>query len=569
MTVETPTRRGKRTMAGTLRLAGTRYLSAGAYLDERFRETVVDEVCRDPHRAVPPSFGFDLATVVRHCLRARRLVLLRDALLALLIVVGLWRATVPTVGWILLGLLFGVGTGLESLRRRVPRRMVVQLIGSAIVLVLAWFAVTNRALLAQLFSDPGAVFHALRDFLRALVLSWPTWLALASFAVVVGFRLATYQVLARLATDAGRPPAAPGEFLGRRLEYVSDAQWGNIIVHGGRWPFLGAGSLVDAWSLALELHRADAAGPGEPVSIDPVEAHEYLRQRLVATHADPALRDGERILGLVVQPRVIARGERRIDDVLLDDERGLVVPRFHADDELIQHLVRRPQGGLRMYQQVTVETADWGQNTADDPWTGIDTEQDVSVSAFVYLAVEGSMLYVECVSTQLPAIRPAFRVVDDFAALDGGQLLWRALGNSVGPFPRDCALALVHAVTRVASVFRVDRRLGRAEAEPLGRVAYNYGARLSVREQAAAPPGEQTFLQRLDAEKYAKLIELRVSTALLEFLRDKGVHTGEYEARVSVVYNEGVMITGGTVTGAVATGSAATAYATVPPPTTT
>jgi hypothetical protein len=322
---------------------------------------------------------------------------------------------------------------------------------------------------------------------------------------------------------------------------------------------------VDAWSLAMELRGEAPSEPGSPVAIDPVEAHEYLRQRLMATHADPVLRDGERILGLITQPRVIARGQRRGDDVLLDYEQDTLVPSFVAEDDLLHQIVRHPQAGLRVYQQVMVETAGWEQETGNSRWTEIDTGQDVSVSAFVYLAVEGSMLYVECVASRLAAIRPAFRVVDDFAALDPSQLLWRAVGNSIAPFPRDCALSPMQVISRLGSVLRLDSRLARAEIVTGERDVHNYGAHRSVRE-VAATQGTETYLQRLDAEKYAKLIELRISTALLEFLRAKGVNTAEYEARVSVVQNNGVMITGGTVTGAVATGPAASAHATVMPP---
>src|SRR5438876_12460334 len=56
----------------------TRQLCCAAYLDPAFANQVIAEVVEDEHRAVPPSLDFDLNPVVRHCYRARRLLLARD-----------------------------------------------------------------------------------------------------------------------------------------------------------------------------------------------------------------------------------------------------------------------------------------------------------------------------------------------------------------------------------------------------------------------------------------------------------------------------------------------------------
>lgn len=46
--------------------AATRHLCAGVYVDERFRDLVIDEVCNAPHRRVAPSYGFDIVPVMHH-----------------------------------------------------------------------------------------------------------------------------------------------------------------------------------------------------------------------------------------------------------------------------------------------------------------------------------------------------------------------------------------------------------------------------------------------------------------------------------------------------------------------
>ena len=48
----------------------TRGLCSGAYVDVTYANEVIAEIVESERKAVPPSFGFDLDPVVRHCLRA-------------------------------------------------------------------------------------------------------------------------------------------------------------------------------------------------------------------------------------------------------------------------------------------------------------------------------------------------------------------------------------------------------------------------------------------------------------------------------------------------------------------
>jgi hypothetical protein len=66
----------------------TRYLCAAAYLDRGFADWVVEEILGNELRATAPAPGVDLPPVVRHCVRARRLRLLRNAVLSLVVLGG-------------------------------------------------------------------------------------------------------------------------------------------------------------------------------------------------------------------------------------------------------------------------------------------------------------------------------------------------------------------------------------------------------------------------------------------------------------------------------------------------
>ena len=67
----------------------TRYLCTAPHLDDRYARRVVDEVVMDPHRAVVPSLGIDMASVLAHCFAARRRQNIRDGLIAAILISAL------------------------------------------------------------------------------------------------------------------------------------------------------------------------------------------------------------------------------------------------------------------------------------------------------------------------------------------------------------------------------------------------------------------------------------------------------------------------------------------------
>jgi hypothetical protein len=81
----------------------TRRLCCAPYVDIGFANAVIREVVQSERKAVPPSFGFDLDPVVRHCLRARRLLIVRYALVTVVLTAGLVTSPVATVTWLACG----------------------------------------------------------------------------------------------------------------------------------------------------------------------------------------------------------------------------------------------------------------------------------------------------------------------------------------------------------------------------------------------------------------------------------------------------------------------------------
>lgn len=205
----------------------TRYLCAAGYLDTRFREAVLGELVHDPYRGVAPSAGdVDVVPVVRHCLRARRLMAYRDLLVSLVIAAGLvldfWRM----VSWLIV--LAGFVWFRHS-RRGGP--VVVMVVGVLLMVKVPWL----EALISGQPVDLGAMPVGMTAIAVTVV-------------VVAGFRLLTGLILVRRlrAGAEGTPADTP------RLDYLSRAQHGNLTL--SKRPFIGAGDVHQTWpSPGLEL----------------------------------------------------------------------------------------------------------------------------------------------------------------------------------------------------------------------------------------------------------------------------------------------------------------------------
>jgi hypothetical protein len=178
--------------------------------------------------------------------------------------------------------------------------------------------------------------------------------------------------------------------------------------------------------------------------------------------------------------------------------------------------------------------------------------QSVITSTFIHIAVEGGMLYVELVATVLGPIRQRYLDIDRYSAAEdqltaaAGEAV-RRLFDDVAVAPARLVRSIYRRLTLVGAIHRADRE---ARSEPV----YDFGSRLDVRELA----GRRDFanyLQRLDAEKYTRLIDRRATEAIHEFLAEQGVDDSEFVNTVNFHQYNSTQI-GGNAYGPIATGSA-------------
>ena len=253
----------------------TRYLCAAAYLNPFFANAVIWELLAS-RRAVAPSIGIDVGPVIRHCLNARRLQLIRDVILAILLVAGIFLATLPTL------IVLVIGAALTFLPGGTERRSLGNklLTGVAVGIAVAMAgAVIGIILVISLVAHGSVPVGPLATATVPLVIATVIF-ALVSGATVFVYTSARYRILG----ERLRPGAAPFGFdastprIESRITEVEAAQWGNVALYAGQNPFVGAGGNTRTWSIAIELDRAHPAGRGnwmQPASrgyapIDPV-----------------------------------------------------------------------------------------------------------------------------------------------------------------------------------------------------------------------------------------------------------------------------------------------------------
>ncbi|MEV4538536.1 hypothetical protein AB0J82_32630 [Asanoa sp. NPDC049518] len=540
----------------------TRYLCGASYVDPGFGDRVVGELMEDAHRAVVPPTGYDLGPVLRHAYRARRIWLVQHVLVTLVLLVGLLLAPVGTI------LLVGAGLALAlpalmggRIGRAKSRRVAV--VAVVVVLALAMFGVPLVMAIDSMidsFDSSGDSYSygdSYDDYDEPLGAGlWFLGMGLVGVVAFLVVLACKGQALKVLSTELA--PGAPARhggagvdgLAGQRVQTVTAAQHGNIVLHSGYNPFLGAGRVTDAWSVAVELKPARPLDgllpprrpPDEPtpppVAIDPVALNRHVKQRVEAL-SSPDLPEGAAFTSLHLRDQIIASGTRWRDFPLVDQ--GLRVPYSLATRDAMDEIVRHPQSSARHFLRVSVGAESRAIRRPDRTVVMPAEHQSVMVTTFTHIAVEGGMLYVENVAAMLGPIRRKYLDIDHFGR--GADVWWEALKESLRCAGADIALAAPRlAMTLVRRVLAWWRG-GRADRLSMEDEVYDFGARDEVRQMASLT-FPTTYLQRLDSTKYAKLVQRRINDAVVDYLRRNGVDTSEYEERVSSYTNNGVVIAG-------------------------
>ncbi len=522
--------------AGHAPTAATRHLNAASYLDEDFCRYSLDEVYHQPRRVVAPSFGFDLATVLAHCQRSRRILLVRDAVIVGVIVVGFCLfGPGLLVGLIVLAALHTTRAGIEVLldigrwvrgqvEGSIPR-MLARLLSLGLGVLALSFASVLLPVFALLTVAAGAS--------AGTVLALTVVGTLIAVSGLCGAPVAAAVVRWRQAVRHGPGLPAPQVDSDERLEAIRVEQAGNATVYSGYSPFVGSGAHLETSGFALRLIRAPK-GMGDQSDEDSREFAEvpftaedligHVRSRLqslaIATEPEQSLP------GLVVTDRVFVAGSE-VSQLAT-----------YVSDESVSAIILNPVDAARHYLACQVSS-----------WDG-----ELVTSVYVHFALQGKSLYVETSTHALTPCWDGYRIVDMVESLGAWPYVrraWHALLDA----PVQVARAPMNLVKAALRALARGLKPGPNAAQL--RRGFDYGAKDSIRELATLdralrdllgsgdrPPEVRNEFQRQDIEKYRKIIVRRVVAATLDFLVMRGVDSAEFRQRSNVLINTGIHIGG-------------------------
>ncbi|MFI5913111.1 hypothetical protein [Dactylosporangium sp. NPDC051541] len=568
----------------------TRQLCAAAYLNDDFAYKIIGETTGDDQRSVPLSLGFDIEPVIRHAFRARRMLVVREAMLTSVIVTGLVLVPGATLAW--LALAAGIrtlrrGWRGDSLRTRAGWALIA--LSPVLYCCVGWFSplfllaspdrpdasATGRYDTTSPAGDlPGRISELYNTSLVVLVVALPLILALATLVVALIGRVRSLHTLTRTLAPGTRAPlpTLPNARIEQRVAWLAAAQRGNVSLHS-RDPFIGAGRSELQWSMAVLLQGAavrDGARHGnerftretfDPRAISAVRLQQLIRDSLMRLQ-DPALPPHQRVPGVRLLDRIVAGGERGHGDPLIDPLHH--TPLQGATPEVIAAITEQPQGGIRHYLHVLVAVEGRDVRLRDGSVALPAQAQDVVISAFIHVAVEGGKLYIEFIRSVLPPVADEYRLVDRLRPAMG-YLIARSLPSLLSDWLNSVA-APVRLTRHLRQIALHNYRVREAREDAKLFRSYEHGARLCARELAAA--GEvQTFLQSLDANKYLKLVERTVLSTVLDYLERSGVDTSEFRMQMTSVQTTTVFNGATTMHGPAAFGTNASAFQAAPQPT--
>ncbi|MET8677800.1 hypothetical protein ABZW18_09460 [Streptomyces sp. NPDC004647] len=503
----------------------TRLLCAGTYLDDDFRDAVVDELYVHEERIAAPSLGIDAARVLAHALRARRLevvwavALVALWVLAFFLVGGFFLSfLVPCVLLVLAARLRGGSSGpfradFPGAARGLPwyRR-----VGAA------WLRYTGRFGMLS-YAASALVFAVGDDEIRYELYSATSYApetpAAAWFALIIPLAMAACiaahrgQVAGAISgdlhpqafADPGRPDIAEvtgGGRYARVQRLIRREQRSPLVYYHTQHPFIGAGSSYDPWTLAVELRKNPEK---KQVELDNREILARIKPLVEAlrTPANPgtpraaAVRD--RLRGLEVDECVFVR----VTGVPVRAHAPLEDKHFEAERE---RSIEEGGEGRRHFLRIRVGA-----------W-----EEELVVTVFVRVHTQGGMLMLEIAPHVLRPVRPAFHAVDRVSDTYRrgnrlGKVFW-----ALGQLPTGAIRSVAHVFRQIPFLLRMWTG-GQAAGLPDGPWA-------SVRE-LGSDQGASLF-QEMDASRYLKSIQDRVANGVREALDAAGWQTGEFVQQV-------------------------------------
>jgi hypothetical protein len=472
----------------------TRYLAAAAYLDEDFRDDVIFQTLHQKHRFIAPSYGVNIGCVVRHCIGSRRLSRRRDLILSALIFFGVWALHLPLV--VALAVFAGgvlVAIGLASPRLHKLRWKVLL----SIVAYVAFLAFALHPL--SLLSALAALFVVSADMYER-----------------------RYRVVARHMNSRNFDADAPAYGRERpsqraadekRIAHLHGHQDGNVVVYSGFAPFIGSGVKLKRWSFAVNVDQSRSA--------------HRIETRDVYAHVEEAMKNFE-LEGSTVVDRFFVSGKHvGLDPDLFfhPREQNDRFPRLRYTIDDIAALEEKPTELVRRYADIKV--ASW--------------QSELVLSTFVRFTQTSRYLFVEVSYVVLPPLKSSYYAINSYRTHPTLHELLHLVARSATRTPLLWLTAPLRVAKWMARPITVARREQQVRHAIEENLRFDYGAIGSVRDSGSDHEYAKYF-QKMDIERFQKIMDRHLLTTISEFLEEKGVDTRELEQRMQFIINQGLWV---------------------------
>jgi len=341
--------------------------------------------------------------------------------------------------------------------------------------------------------------------------------AAALLVVLVGVHL--YLTRAR-ATRIFRDPRPPGHDLPPldpqlhdRLSALADP---NVVVFDGKLPFVGAGALLENWSVRVNTTKAATDDNGNKKTIIPVRAEELQKKLTLAIRA-------ANIAGIEVHNRMFVAGHRvRRISGLLPDPMG--PPLSRLDRKQIRQAIEGSTESARTY--LCVEKTSW--------------QGELVVNIFVRAKKSATGLNVYYYAFVLLPLHPDITAAERLPVAVFGRLIG-VLRDVFGVTARIVKGSPRWAWEICRWRWQIYRGPVRERRDVRRMPSFNYGAPKGVRALVAAKQQEWLFAYEDEDADVQELRDLVLSN-VVEYMRDHGIDTSDLEKRQSQIIMKTIKI---------------------------
>ncbi|WP_017582259.1 hypothetical protein [Nocardiopsis valliformis] len=529
----------------------TRHLCAGVYVNEKFRDLVIGEICTTPYRRVAPSYGFDLVPVMRHAWWATHMsTFLRLTMLASVAApffLGHPVTTALTAGGLALLLLLDRAVSLSaeiarsdeqrmshsSKRKRslkLPsvrdwkykeevrtlKRLGIAALTVGLVMAVLGMSSPQQSILAGYLGcavlGAAALMGAVRQVRINRVHKAETTLRPRKLSA----REKVVSVQQDHPCVVYRRPAHKGKDAEEREKNSV------FMLFGEKSPFIGAGELIHQWNPPMSVQLLRPGSDDQPLHerehrYPPFEPHELVDHLRSAVHQ---LRgDDENVrLPVDVRDRVyVAEADASGDRSLL---RGAI------GEASMRRIIDEQDPTRHHFLEMSVP----------------DAGSELVATVLLQVGLRGRTLSLSSAACVLTRTPDSFRKAEEFGQHGKRAVVGAAFG-ALGSLPREAG-SLWHVVryplvlAKALLLYRRDLTL-----TPIRNVSI--GSRLSVREEQAQEWSKAQF-DKTRLLGHVKNIEQRLLKATSGFLHSRGVDISDFDDRAMQIINSGIVNLGGT-----------------------